>query len=63
MDKRAQLILTRAQELFAGTHPDETWRAGGDQTDAAVLKRQGEFLSLAEHQLLAEGVIDSVDQS
>lgn len=63
MDKRAQLILTRARNLLLRDHPDERWPAVTDKPDASVLERQGKYLSLAEDQLLREGVIESVDQS
>lgn len=63
MDKRTQLILERAKELFAADHAGEPWPAFIDRPDAAILAHQGRYLSCAEDQLLAEGLIDSVDQS
>lgn len=63
MDKRTQLILARAKELFAQDHPGQPWPAATDKPDTPVLALQGRYLSRAEDRLLAEGAIDSVDQS
>lgn len=63
MDKRTQLILARAQELFAQDHPGQPWPAADDKPDTPVLALQGRYLSRAEDELLAEGVVDCIDQS
>lgn len=63
MDERAQLILARAKELLVRDDPSSRWIEARDRLDAKTLERQGTFLSLAEHQLLDEGRIESVDQS
>ncbi|QIG46927.1 hypothetical protein G5V57_03690 [Nordella sp. HKS 07] len=63
MDKRTQLILARAKELFAADHAGAAWRAAIDNPDAAIMAHQGRYLSRAEDQLLAEGSIECVDQS
>jgi hypothetical protein len=63
MDKRSQLILTRAKELLARDKPGGSWVDAADRLDAKTIKLQGSYLSLAEHQLLDEGQIESVDQS
>ncbi|MGE4248249.1 MAG: hypothetical protein AB7F09_02600 [Parvibaculaceae bacterium] len=63
MDARAQLILTRAKELLARDEPGTNWVDAIDRPDDRAITRQGAYLSRAEHQLLAEGRIDSVDQS
>lgn len=63
MDERTQLILERAKELFAAEHAGEPWPAVIGTPDASVLAHQGRYLSRAEDQLLAEGLIESVDQS
>jgi hypothetical protein len=63
MDKRSQLILTRAKELLARDDPSASWIDAVDRLDAKTIERQGSYLSLAEHQLLDEGRIESVDQS
>lgn len=63
MDKRSELILARAQILFARDHPGLPWPAAGATPDTAMLARQGRCLTHAEDQLLAEGEIECVDQS
>jgi hypothetical protein len=63
MDERSRLILTRAKELLAHDHPESGWREQATRLDAKTIKRQGSYLALAEHQLLDEGQIESVDQS
>jgi hypothetical protein len=63
MDEQSLLILTRAKELLARDHPGSGWRDGATGLDAKTIKRQGTYLTLAEHQLLDEGRIESVDQS
>ena len=63
VDARAQLILTRAHELFARAHPGETWPNAIDRPHAKVFAKQAKYLARAEDQLLMEGAIDSVDQS
>jgi hypothetical protein len=63
MDARAQLILTRAKELLARDEPGTSWLDAAQQSDNWTIERQGNYLSLAEHQLLDEGRIESVDQS
>jgi hypothetical protein len=63
LDKRATLILERAQELYRRDHPGLPWPVAAGQDDHAVLVLQGRYLALAEDLLLKEGVIESVDQS
>lgn len=63
MDRRSQLILRRARELFDQAHPDESWPGPTDRTGAKTKAMQAKFLSTAEDQLLKEGAIESVDQS
>lgn len=63
MDKREQLILERAQELFARDHPGAPWPVAAGQADHTVLAVQGRYLARAEDRLLMEGVIEPVDQS
>jgi hypothetical protein len=63
MDERSRLILTRAKELLARDDPRASWIDAVDRLDTKTIKRQGNYLSLAEHQLLDEGRIESVDQS
>jgi hypothetical protein len=63
MERRTQLILNRARELFSRSHPGETWPKAVDRPDAKVMARQAEYLARAEDQLLKEGKIESVDQS
>lgn len=63
MDKRARLILERAQELFGRDHPGRPWPVAAGRSDTAVLALQGRYLAHAEDRLLAEGVIEPVDQS
>jgi hypothetical protein len=62
MDERSQLILTRAKELLARDHPGSDW-CDKANLDERTMKRQGTYLTLAEHQLLDERGIESVDQS
>jgi hypothetical protein len=63
MDERSRLILTRAKELLAREHPGSGWREEMTALDAKTIERQANCLSRAEHQLLDEGRIESVDQS
>jgi hypothetical protein len=63
MDKRARLILTRAKELLVRDDPTAGWVEIPDGHDTRTIERQAACLSLAEHQLLAEQRIESVDQS
>ena len=63
MDKRAQLILQRAQELFTCEHPNQSWPEANESSHTVVLTIQSHYLARAEDQLLAEGTIDCVDQS
>lgn len=63
MDARASLILMVAKEMFESEHPGSTWQNPADKADAVAIKSQGNYLSRAEHRLLAEGRIESVDQS
>ncbi|MFZ5674524.1 MAG: hypothetical protein ACOZAM_16330 [Pseudomonadota bacterium] len=63
MDKRAQLILERAQELFGRDHPGRAWPVAAGKTDTVILALQGRYLAHAEDRLLAEGAIEPVDQS
>ena len=63
MDERAQLILTRAKRLLARDDPETGWIDAKDRLDAETIERQATYLALAEHQLLDEGRIESVDQS
>ncbi|MGE3227130.1 MAG: hypothetical protein AB7I72_23850 [Parvibaculaceae bacterium] len=63
MDARAELILTRAKELLARDEPGTKWAGAAGRPDERTIKRQGRYLSQAEHQLLDEGRIESVDQS
>lgn len=63
MDARASLILEIAKKMFESEHPGSTWQNLTDKADTVAIKCQGEYLSLAEHRLLAEGRIESVDQS
>jgi hypothetical protein len=63
MDERSRLILTRAKQLLARDHPGCGWCDQATALDEKTMKRQATYLSLAEHQLLNEGRIDSVDQS
>ena len=63
MDKRAQLILERARELYGRDHPGQPWPVAAGKGDNAVLAVQGRYLARAEDRLLKEGVIESVDQS
>lgn len=62
MDARAQLILERAKELLARDHPGAEWFAV-DSPDSKALERRAAYLGRAEDELIAEGRIDSVDQS
>ena len=63
MDERSRLILTRAKQLLARDHPGSGWRDQVSALDEKKMKRQGTYLTLAEHQLLDEGRIDNIDQS
>lgn len=63
LDKRAQLILERAQELFGRDHPGQPWPVAAGRDDNAVMAIQGRYLARAEDLLLKEGAIESVDQS
>jgi hypothetical protein len=63
MDKRAQLILTRAKELLARDGLAACWVDVPDSRNFKVMERQAACLSRAERPLLEEGRIDSVDQS
>lgn len=63
MDKRAQLILDRARELYGRDHPGQLWPVAAGKDDNAVLTMQARYLARAEDQLLKESVIESVDQS
>jgi hypothetical protein len=63
MDVRAQLILTRAKELFARDNPAAHWVDTPDSHDFKTIERQAACLSRAERQLLEAGRIESVDQS
>ena len=63
MERRAQLILTRARELLARDDPHGKWLTPPDTPDSSALERQAAYLSAAEQQLLDEGLIESVDQS
>jgi hypothetical protein len=62
-DIRAAKILARARNLFArdkGTR----WVTPGDPAhDEQLRKTQAMYLQRAEEELLAEGKIESVDQS
>ncbi len=63
MDKRAELILTRAHELFAQAHPGEAWPQVTESPVAKVFAQKAKYLARAEDELLREGRIDCVDQS
>ncbi len=63
LDKRAQLILKRAGELYERDHPGQPWPVAAGKDDDAALAIQGRYLARAEDLLLKEGVIESVDQS
>ena len=63
MDARASLILTRAKELLARDAPGARWLDTVHKPGHETIERQGTYLSLAEHQLLVEGRIESVDQT
>ena len=63
MDTRSSLILKLAKEMFENEHPGAVWPNPDDKADTVTIKCQGKYLSQAEHQLIAEGRIDSVDQS
>jgi hypothetical protein len=63
MDERSLLILTRAKELIAREHPELAWHDGTTRPDAGTIERQAAYLARAEHELLHEGRIESVDQS
>jgi hypothetical protein len=63
MDARASLILKVAKKMFESEHPGSTWQNLTDKADPVTIKSQGKYLARAEHQLLAEGRIESVDQS
>jgi hypothetical protein len=63
MDKRSELILTRAKELLARDEPAFGWIDAPDGHDIQTIRRQAAFLSRAERQLLEAGRIESVDQS
>jgi hypothetical protein len=63
MDERSRLILTRAKELLARDHPGLVWGDDSKGRDRKTIERQGTYLANAEHQLLTEGRIESVDQS
>ena len=62
MDERAQLILTRAHELFAQAHPGEAWPNAIDKPHAKVFAKQAKYLVRAGDQLVKESAIESVDQ-
>lgn len=49
--------------MLARDDPRASWIDAVDRPDAKTMERQGSYLSLAEHQLLDEGRIESVDQS
>jgi hypothetical protein len=63
MDKRSELILTRAKELLIGDDPASQWVDASVRLDCETIERQGKYLSLAEQQLLLESRIECVDQS
>lgn len=63
MNRRAQLILTRAKELLVLDDPTARWVEIPDSHDTETIKRQAACLSRAEGQLLGEEQIESVDQS
>ena len=63
MDERSRLILARAKQLLARDHPGSSWRDAATALDEETMKRQATCLTRAEHQLLDEGQIESVDQS
>jgi hypothetical protein len=63
MERRARLIVERAQELFKDAEPGSQWINPDGSPTQSELKIQAKYLSLAEHQLQREGVIETVDQS
>jgi hypothetical protein len=63
VDKRASLILTRAKEILARDAPGTVWIEAEERLGKRIIERQGSYLSRAEHELLDEGKIESVDQS
>lgn len=63
MDERASLILTRAKEMLARDEPGTIWIEAEERLGKRIIERQGSYLSRAEHELLKEGMIESVDQS
>ena len=63
-DMRAAKVLARARKLFREENPGDEWPVPGDLARNDQLMRvQALYLQQAEKELLAEGKIESVDQS
>ena len=63
-DLRAAKVLTRARKLFGEENPGEEWPTASDLShNDQVIRVQALYLKQAEKELLAEGKIESVDQS
>jgi hypothetical protein len=61
---RAEKVLARARHLFRNDHPDEEWPAPTDLAhDDHLMRITARYLQRAEKDLLADGTIESVDQS
>ena len=63
-DLRAAKVLTRARKLFGEENPGEEWPTATDSPHKdQVMRVQGLYLKQAMRELIAEGKIESVDQS
>jgi len=61
---RAEKVLARARHLFKDEHPGEAWPAPTDLArDDQLMRIAARYLQRAEKELLAQGKIESVDQS
>jgi len=63
-ETRAAKVLAHARVLFKNDNAGHEWPVAGDLAqDEQLMRVQARYLQRAEEDLLAEGRIESVDQS